>query len=134
MAKDQPIFGLGFLSPKRYENFLIYFGPSGTAYLDDLGIRNMFYHYGVLGIGLVALSLGRMVYLVLRLLTFRNYPRKALMLGLTAFFGCLCVSLCPFDTVRLLGLILTWSMAEYDARLYCHLPRKAAKETGGDTR
>ena len=60
VAKDQPIFGLGFLSPKRYENFWIYFGPSGTAYLDDLGIRNMFYHYGVLGIGLVALSLGRM--------------------------------------------------------------------------
>ena len=134
LAKNQPIFGLGFLSPKRYENFLIYFGPSGTAYLDDLGIRNMFYHYGVLGIGLVALSLGRMVYLVLRLLTCRNYPRKALMLGLTAFFGCLCVSLCPFDTVRLLGLIFTWSMAEYDARLYCYLPRKAATETGGDTR
>ena len=55
------------------------------------------------------------------------------MLGLTAFFGCLCVSLCPFDTVRLLGLIFTWSMAEYDAALL--LPtRKAAKETGGDTR
>ena len=89
---------------------------------------------GVLGIGLVALSLGRMVYLVLRLLTCRNYPRKALMLGLTAFFGCLCVSLCPFDTVRLLGLIFTWSMAEYDARLYCYRPRKAATETGGDTR
>lgn len=134
VAKDQPIFGLGFLSPKRYENFWIYFGPSGTAYLDDLGIRNMFYHYGVLGIGLVALSLGRMVYLVLRLLICRNYPRKALMLGLTAFFGCLCVSLCPFDTVRLLGLIFTWSMAEYDARLYCYRPRKAATETGGDTR
>ena len=134
VAKDQPIFGLGFLSPKRYENFWIYFGPSGTAYLDDLGIRNMFYHYGVLGIGLVALSLGRMVYLVMRLLTCRNYPRKALMLGLTAFFGCLCVSLCPFDTVRLLGLIFTWSMAEYDARLYYYLPRKAATETGGDTR
>ena len=134
LAKNQPIFGLGFLSPKRYENFLIYFGPSGTAYLDDLGIRNMFYHYGVLGIGLVALSLGRLIYLVMRLLTCRNYPRKALMLGLTAFFGCLCVSLCPFDTVRLLGLIFTWSMAEYDARLYCYRPRKAAKETGGDTR
>lgn len=82
----------------------------------------------------MALSLGRMVYLVMRLLTCRNYPRKALMLGLTAFFGCLCVSLCPFDTVRLLGLIFTWSMVEYDARLYYYLPRKAATETGGDTR
>lgn len=134
VAKDQPIFGLGFLSPKRYENYWIYFGPFGTAYLDDLGIRNMFYHYGVLGIGLVVLSLGRMVYLVMRLLTCRDYPRKALMLGLTVFFGCMCVSLCPFDTVRLLGLIFTWSMVEYDAHLYYYLPRKTAAETGGDTR
>ena len=134
VAKDQPIFGLGFLSPKRYENYWIYFGPFGTAYLDDLGIRNMFYHYGVLGIGLVVLSLGRMMYLVMRLLTSRDYPRKALILGLTVFFGCMCVSLCPFDTVRLLGLIFTWSMVEYDAHLYYYLPRKTAAETGGDTR
>ncbi len=134
VAQDQPIFGLGFLSPKRYENYWIYFGPFGTAYLDDLGIRNMFYHYGALGIGLVVLSLGRMVYLVMRLLTCRDYPRKALVLGLTVFFGCMCVSLCPFDTVRLLGLIFTWSMVEYDAHLYYYLPRKKATETGGESR
>lgn len=79
---------------------MIYFGPSGTAYLDDLGIRNMFYHYGVLGIGLVALSLGRMVYLVLRLLTCRNYPRKALMLGLTAF-----LAVCAYPCVLLIRCV-----------------------------
>lgn len=32
--------------------------------------------------------------------------------------------------MRLLGLIFTWSMAEYDAHLYCYPPRKAATERG----
>ncbi len=133
IVKDQPIFGLGFLSPKRYENYWIYFGPSGTAYLDDLGVRNMLYHYGVLGIGLTVLCVGRILYLAFRLFTCKTYPRKALILGLLVFFGCTCISLCPFDTVRLLGLIFFWSMVEYDAHLYYYLARKAGEKTGGDT-
>lgn len=130
IVKEQPIFGLGFLSPKRYENYLLYFGPFHTAYLDDLGIRNMYYHYGVLGIGLVLLALGRVLYLALRLLICRSYTKKPLLLGLLVLLGCMCVSLCPFDTVRLLGFILTWSMVEYDAHNYYYLPRRKQAKTG----
>lgn len=116
IANENKLFGMGFLSVSG-SNYYIFFGPMGTFYLDDLGIRNMYYHYGILGIILVAASLGRMLYITIQLVT-HNYSKKLFLVGTVVYIISSSVSLCIYDGQRLFSLILFWAIIEYDYYQY----------------
>ncbi len=112
--KKNPYLAMGFLSadtPLRYATF---FGPDGTYCLDDLGIKNMYLHYGISGIILAVLLLGRMIYLAIYIIFFSTSKNKLIITGITVFVAFTQPSLCIFDGQRILGLVIYWAIFEYE--------------------
>lgn len=123
IVRNQPFFGLGFLIP-RDEYYNIFFGPFGRFFLDDLGIRNMYYHFGFLGIVLVALSFGRMFYIAARLIFGRNYDKKVFLVGSLAYIMSSSISLSVFDVQRILSLVFFWAIFESEYYKYSFFHEK----------
>lgn len=112
--KDNSILGLGFLNPDTPLRVMIFTGPEGRYYLDDLGIRNMYYHYGISGIILAVLVLARMLYLAVYIIFFSNSKNKLIITGITVFIAFTQPSLCIFDGQRILSLVIYWAIFEYE--------------------
>lgn len=125
IVKEQPVFGLGLLIPKG-ENIYIYFGPNRSAFLDDIGIINMYYHFGIFGIIIVAMVFGRMLYIAFRLYFCQEYDKRIFLIGSLTYLIITSISLSAFDTQRMLSLIITWAVFEYDYYSYYFNPRKKA--------
>lgn len=126
VVKEQPFFGLGLLIPKG-TNYYIFFGPNGSAYLDDVGIINMFYHYGILGLILVVMVFGRMLYVAVRLFFCCEYEKRIFVIGGLTYLAITSISLSAFDSQRMLSLVILWAVFEHDYYSYYLNPRKYAK-------
>jgi len=112
--KKNPYLAMGFLSPDTAIRNAVFFGPDGTYCLDDLGIKNMYLHYGISGIILAALILGRMLYLAIYIIFFSTSKNKLIITGITVFVTFTQPSLCIFDGQRILGLVIYWAIFEYE--------------------
>lgn len=115
--KENPIFGLGLIIPKE-ENYYIFFGPNGSAFLDDIGIINMVFHYGILGGIIVLLIFGRLLYIGINLCLNDSYDRKEFIIGSLAYLAATSISLSAFDSQRMLGLVIIWAVFEHDYYQY----------------
>jgi hypothetical protein len=62
-----PFLGMGIIRPYTAELTLIWSGPFGTAYFDDLGLLGGFYRMGILGLSVMVIPLLRMSYLTYKL-------------------------------------------------------------------
>lgn len=112
--KNNAFLGMGFLSTDTPTRHLLFFGPDGSYCLDDLGIKNMYYHYGILGIILAVLVLARLLYLAIYIVFFSNSKNKLIITGITVFVAFTQPSLCIFDGQRILALIIYWAIFEYE--------------------
>lgn len=126
IVKEQPIFGLGLLIPKG-ENIYIFFGPNRSAYLDDIGIINLYYHYGIFGIIIVAMVFGRMLFIAFRLYFCHEYDKRIFLIGSLTYLILTSISLSAFDSQRMLSLIILWAVFEYDYYCYYFNPKKEKK-------
>lgn len=123
IANNNPVLGLGFVCPDTPLLAKIYWGPDGIYSLDDLGIINMFFNYGILGIILVVLIFARMLYCAV-MIFIANREKSILIMGITVFIAATCASLCVFDLQRIVALPLYWAIFEYE---YYHSVRKHSK-------
>jgi hypothetical protein len=64
---SNPLLGMGIIRPYTPELTLIWSGPYGTAYFDDLGLLGGFYRMGILGTIILVIPLLRMSYLTYRI-------------------------------------------------------------------
>ncbi len=113
IVDNNPIFGMGFVSPNDLRLSMIFFGPDLTACLDDLGLINMWYHYGVFGIIIVGALFARWIHLALRLLISKSFEEKQFIFGIIAYNVCLIPSLSIFDAQRFIMIPLIWALLEY---------------------
>lgn len=115
--KQNLFLGMGFLSVDTPIREALFSGAEGVFHLDDLGIKNMYYHYGITGIILAVLVLGRMLYIAIYIIFFSESKNKLLITGITVFITFTQPSLCIFDGQRMTSLILYWAIFEYE---YAH--------------
>ncbi len=111
--KSNMLLGLGFLNPDTAARTAVFFGKDGVYCLDDLGIANMYYHYGILGIILAVLVLGRMLFCAVNIIL-SNSKNKLIIIGITVLIASTQASLCIFDGQRMLNLVLYWAIFEYE--------------------
>ena len=123
IANNNPLFGISFLVPNTPLRTDLFFSSSGTAYLDDLGIVNMYFRYGIPGIILTVLIFGRMIYCAVMALLAKS-ERTVIIVGIVAFVATTCISLCVFDGQRILTLPLYWAILEYEYYVCAKKQRK----------
>lgn len=121
-TSDNPIFSMGFVCPTNDYYTAIYSGPTLTCHFDDLGISNMWYHYGALGVLITILTLGRIVYLFIKI-CLSNSKNKLLFIGSIVYISSTQVSLSVFDGQRILSFIIMWAMFEYEAKI-CNIKKR----------
>lgn len=115
--QQNQLLGMGFLATDTPIREVLFSGADGSFHLDDLGIKNMYYHYGITGIILAVLVLGRMLYLAIYIVFFSESKNKLLVIGITVFITFTQPSLCIFDGQRMTSLVLYWAIFEYE---YAH--------------
>lgn len=115
--RQNQLLGMGFLAVDTPIREQLFSGSEGVFHLDDLGIKNMYYHYGITGIILAVLVLGRMLYLAIYIIFFSESKNKLLITGITVFITFTQPSLCIFDGQRMTSLVLYWAIFEYE---YAH--------------
>lgn len=112
--QKNPLLGMSFLCPDTPLRSAIFFSPTGSCCLDDMGIINMYYHYGISGIIFSVLALGRLLYLAIYIIFFSNSNNKLTIIGITAFVAFTQPSLCIFDGQRILSFVVYWAIFEYE--------------------
>jgi len=112
--QKNPLLGMSFLCPDTPLRNAIFFSPTGSCCLDDMGIKNMYFHYGISGIIFTILALGRLLYLSVYIIFFSNSNNKLIIIGITAFIAFTQPSLCIFDGQRILSFIIYWAIFEYE--------------------
>lgn len=114
-TKDNPLFSMGFVCPTTAYFTRIFSGPLGNCHFDDLGIMNMWYHYGIAGVILALVLVIRLFYLFIKIYFFTNSKNKLLISGILAFFIVTQISLSVFDYQRVFFLVFIWAIFEYEA-------------------
>lgn len=112
--QKNPLLGMGFLCPDTPLRSAIFFSPTGACCLDDMGIKNMYYHYGISGVIFAVLALGRLLYLAVYIVFFSNSNKKLVIIGIASFVSFTQPTLCIFDGQRILGFIIYWAIFEYE--------------------
>lgn len=115
-ANANPFVSMGFVNPTNLYYTRIFFGPDGTCCFDDIGIINMWYHFGILGVSVAVILFVRLIYLFVKIYFFNKSPNKVFIAGLFTFLISTQVSLCAFDGQRILFLVFIWAIFEYEAR------------------
>ncbi len=113
--KANPLFAMGFVCPTTTYYTRIFSGPTGNCHFDDLGIINMWYHYGILGVILALVLVIRLFYLFIKIYYFTNSKNKLLIAGILSFFIVTQISLSVFDYQRVFFLVFIWAIFEYEA-------------------
>lgn len=114
-TKDNPVFSMGFVCPTNDYYALIFSGPNFVCHYDDLGIANMWYHYGISGVIIATVLMIRLVHLFVKATLIRKSQNSLYLLGLFAFFAVTQISLGFFDSQRIISLVFLWAMFEYEA-------------------
>lgn len=115
-TKDNPVFSMGFVCPTNDYFTKIFRGPDLTCSFDDLGIINMWYHYGIIGVLVTVVTFIRIIYLFIRIYYFSNSPNRIMFAGMVVYIATTQVSLSVLDGQRILSFIIMWSMFEYEAK------------------
>lgn len=111
-----PIFSMGFVNPTNLYYYAIFFGPDGVCCFDDIGIINMWYHFGIFGIIVAAVMFIRLTYLYIKIYYVNKSPNRVFIAGLFVFLIVTQVSLSVFDGQRIFFLVLLWAIFEYEAK------------------
>jgi hypothetical protein len=111
-TKDNPLMGMGIVRPNRTDLMLIFSGPTGTSYFDDLGLMGGFYKLGILGLIIHLLPLFRMLFLCIKIYRYK-LPLSSLIIGIMAFILVSQVSLNYLDFQRVVIASFYWAMMEY---------------------
>lgn len=114
-TKDNPVFSMGFVCPTNDYFHAIFFGPDGNCCFDDLGIINMWYHFGILGVIIVAVLFVRLIYLFIKIYYINKSKNRVLFAGMLAYIITSQISLSVFDIQRIFSLVCIWAMFEYEA-------------------
>ncbi len=111
-TKDNPLFGMGIVYPSTPELRLIFSGPTGTSYFDDLGIMGGYFRLGLLGMFVIIVPLLRMLYLTFKI--YRNkLPYSSLFVGIMAYILVSQVSLNYLDFQRAIIASFYWAIMEF---------------------
>lgn len=110
-----PLFSMGFVCPSSEYFSKIFFGPNGTCCFDDLGIMNMWYHYGIIGIIFSWTLLIRLIYLFIKIYYINKSNRRVFFAGMIAYLAATQISLCAFDGQRIFSLVCMWALFEKEA-------------------
>lgn len=110
-----PVFSMGFVCPSTDYHYKIFFGPNGTCCFDDLGVMNMWYHFGITGIIFSGTLLLRLIYLFIKIYYINKSSRRVFFAGMTAYLAATQVSLCAFDGQRIFTLVCMWALFEKEA-------------------
>lgn len=124
-TKDNPVFSMGFVCPTTDYFYAIFFGPEGNCCYDDLGISNMWYHYGIIGVVFTAVLAIRLIYLFIKIYFFTNSKHKVFIAGVFIFLISTQTSLSALDIQRIFNLVFIWSIFEYEAFQSYHPPKKS---------
>lgn len=111
-----PIFSMGFVNPTNLYYYRIFFGPDGVCCFDDIGIINMWYHFGALGVIVAVVIFVRLTYLYIKIYYVNKSKNKVFIAGLFTFLISTQASLSVFDGQRILFLVFLWSIFEYEAK------------------
>ncbi len=121
IANKKPLLGLSFLVPNTPIRYDLFFSSNGNAHLDDIGIINMYFHYGISGVILAVLVFGRILYCAVTALAAKS-ERSTFIVGMLVFLTVANITLCTFDEQRILALPLYWAIFEYE--YYVSVKRK----------
>lgn len=124
-TKDNPVFSMGFVCPTNDYYSLIFSGPNYVCHYDDLGIANMWYHYGISGVIIATVLMIRLIYLFIKATIIKKSQNSLYLLGLFIFFAVTQISLGFFDNQRIISLVFLWALFEYEA----NKPLKQKEET-----
>lgn len=124
-TNDSPIFSMGFVCPTNDYFTAIYSSPSLNCHFDDLGISNMWFHYGALGVIITMITMGRILYLFIRICFLSNSKNKLLFVGFTVYIASTQISLSVLDGQRMLTFVIMWAMFEYEAK---KIPRQKNRQ------
>ncbi|SDI72347.1 hypothetical protein SAMN05421493_12425 [Pseudobutyrivibrio sp. 49] len=107
-----PLIGMGFVRPSRPDLRLIWSGPYGKAYFDDLGLLGGFFRMGILGLFVHLIPLLRMLYLLIKMIKNKWYDRT-MFIGIVVFLLIGQISLNFLDFQRAFIASFYWAMLEY---------------------
>lgn len=111
-TKANPLIGMGIVNPSTPELKLIFSGPTGTSYFDDLGILGGFYRLGILGMIVIIVPLLRMLYLTFEIYR-KKLPYNSMFVGIMAYILISQVSLNYLDFQRAVIASFYWAIMEY---------------------
>lgn len=114
-ADSNPLFSMGFVSPTNDYYSEIFFGKMRSYFFDDIGIMNIYLHYGIVGSIPFVVFILRVIYLVIKIYFINKSSNKNFFLGMLIFIAVPQVSLCMFDGQRIMGAVLMWALCEYEA-------------------
>lgn len=98
---ENPLFGMGWVRPAGDYLTSIAYGPTHTAYFDDLGFLGQVFRLGILGAMFYVFLIIRLVYIHFKLPKTSEY--KNLILGILVFIVISAGTLNCFDGQRILG-------------------------------
>lgn len=125
LANANPFFSMGYVSPTNEYFASIYAGKSHSYFFDDVGIINIYLHYGLVGSIPFVIYVARIIYLVIKIYFFNKSPNRMFFIGVLVFTAVSQVSLCIFDGQRIMGAVILWALCEYEA--YQSSPKNVRK-------
>ncbi|MCR5207721.1 MAG: hypothetical protein K6C14_04500 [Eubacterium sp.] len=127
-AVKNPFFSMGYVSPTNEHFRAIFSGKSNSFFFDDIGIMNIYLHYGIVGSVPFVIFIVRILYLLVKIYFINKSPNKALFLGIIIFVGISQVSLCMFDGQRIMGAVMLWAIFEYEAYITSPTAKKERRK------
>ena len=114
-AKNNPLFSMGYVAPTNSYFMSIFSGPKYSFFFDDVGIINVFLHYGIIGTIPFLIYVIRIIYLTVKIYFINKSPNKSYFMGVLIFTSVCQVSLCMFDGQRIMGAVILWALFEFEA-------------------
>lgn len=120
---DHPLFGMGWVRPVGDYLVSIAYGPTRTAFLDDLGFLGQVFRLGILGAMFYVILIIRLAYIHFKLPKTSKY--KTMILGILVFIIISASTLNCFDGQRILGTAFFIAIVE---RIYVTEKSSGANE------
>lgn len=114
-AAANPWFSMGYVLPTDDHFKSIFAGPLYTFFFDDIGIMNVYLHYGIVGSIPYVVFLIRIIYLIIKIYFYNKSEKRLFFLGMMILIAVSQVSLSLFDGQRIMGAVVLWALCEYEA-------------------
>lgn len=109
LAKN-PLMGMGWVRPKNAYLRLIFSGPDGTAFFDDLGFLGQVFRQGILGAIIYVAIVLRLLYMLKNIK--KESLNRTLIIGIIVFIITSGISLNCLDGQRILGTAFFIALSE----------------------